>query len=460
MRNTHHHHHHHPTVGQLSLSQRARNNNNNNNSTSSANSTTATLVVPQRVQLVQTVNIDYFPVQNQVVSGNDDNGFCFTEVFRTQEVVRTQFLNSATTRDRFLQAPNHHQISSHCYGGPSQSQAQAQAQAQANPIFNHGNNTNPVHHHNIGYQYNNNQCFNGSKGYNNSSHYQYAANPSHVFHQNPSQSSSSSSSRLRLIESDEHGEDEEVIVFDVQPMNVDLFSSENDPIFPDTQRKQKRKQKQKQKRKQKHSPPPPPPPSSPSSPPSHEDDDYDDDDADFNVDEEELKELEEEEEELDEDLEDCDLESSDGRTHSLPYRKYGPYTCPKCKKVFKTSQLFAAHMGSHYKYESKAQRKRRLLAKYGLSKYLEMVKPRNNNGVIMTRIMVTTPHHDQNRYNKKRSRLHRRLANNNNNNNDNNVGVGSVRVGDDDDDDDERKQQVLEDIKFEGLFLDVKIKEE
>lgn len=52
----------------------------------------------------------------------------------------------------------------------------------------------------------------------------------------------------------------------------------------------------------------------------------------------------------------------DGRTHSLPYEKYGPYTCPKCENVFDSSQKFAAHVSSsHYKNETlqeKAQRYR------------------------------------------------------------------------------------------------------
>ncbi|EOA29678.1 hypothetical protein CARUB_v10015875mg [Capsella rubella] len=53
----------------------------------------------------------------------------------------------------------------------------------------------------------------------------------------------------------------------------------------------------------------------------------------------------------------------DGRTHSLPYEKYGPYTCPKCNGVFDTSQKFAAHMSSHYKTETKEEREQRLRAK-------------------------------------------------------------------------------------------------
>ncbi|EEF34255.1 hypothetical protein RCOM_0146500 [Ricinus communis] len=54
----------------------------------------------------------------------------------------------------------------------------------------------------------------------------------------------------------------------------------------------------------------------------------------------------------------------DGRTHSLPHEKYGPYTCPKCRNVFSVSQTFAAHMLTHYKNESSDQRKKRLAAKY------------------------------------------------------------------------------------------------
>lgn len=54
----------------------------------------------------------------------------------------------------------------------------------------------------------------------------------------------------------------------------------------------------------------------------------------------------------------------DGRTHSLPCKKYGPYKCPRCLRVFDTSQFFAAHMGSHYRSESTAERRRRQAAKY------------------------------------------------------------------------------------------------
>nr|ACU24004.1 unknown [Glycine max] len=54
----------------------------------------------------------------------------------------------------------------------------------------------------------------------------------------------------------------------------------------------------------------------------------------------------------------------DGRMHSYPYKKNGPYTCPKCGHVFETSQRFAAHVSSsHYKYETKSERKKRLMAK-------------------------------------------------------------------------------------------------
>ncbi|KAL1215995.1 hypothetical protein V5N11_008940 [Cardamine amara subsp. amara] len=53
----------------------------------------------------------------------------------------------------------------------------------------------------------------------------------------------------------------------------------------------------------------------------------------------------------------------DGRTHSLPYEKYGPYTCPKCNGVFDSSQKFAAHMPSHYKNETRKEKIQRFHAK-------------------------------------------------------------------------------------------------
>lgn len=54
----------------------------------------------------------------------------------------------------------------------------------------------------------------------------------------------------------------------------------------------------------------------------------------------------------------------DGRTHSLPYEKYGPYTCPKCNNVFDTSQKFAAHISSvHYKNETVEEKAKRYNAR-------------------------------------------------------------------------------------------------
>lgn len=48
---------------------------------------------------------------------------------------------------------------------------------------------------------------------------------------------------------------------------------------------------------------------------------------------------------------------------SVPYKKNGPYTCPRCNQVFATSQKFAAHTTSHYKYETKDEKKKRLSSK-------------------------------------------------------------------------------------------------
>ncbi|KAL5066660.1 hypothetical protein RYX36_017547 [Vicia faba] len=53
----------------------------------------------------------------------------------------------------------------------------------------------------------------------------------------------------------------------------------------------------------------------------------------------------------------------DGRMHSLACKKYGPYICPKCNQVFVTSQKFASHASSHYKFESKEERKKRYMAR-------------------------------------------------------------------------------------------------
>ncbi|OAY54636.1 hypothetical protein MANES_03G090200v8 [Manihot esculenta] len=62
----------------------------------------------------------------------------------------------------------------------------------------------------------------------------------------------------------------------------------------------------------------------------------------------------------------------DGRTHSLPHKKHGPYTCPRCLKVFLTSQNFAAHTTTHYKHETLDERRKRWAAKYR-KKYLHFV---------------------------------------------------------------------------------------
>lgn len=54
----------------------------------------------------------------------------------------------------------------------------------------------------------------------------------------------------------------------------------------------------------------------------------------------------------------------DGKTHSLPHKKYGPYTCPKCYQVLATSQKFASHVTSnHYKFDSPEERKKRYISK-------------------------------------------------------------------------------------------------
>ncbi|ANM61789.1 C2H2-like zinc finger protein [Arabidopsis thaliana] len=78
----------------------------------------------------------------------------------------------------------------------------------------------------------------------------------------------------------------------------------------------------------------------------------------------------------------------DGRIHSLPYKKYGPYTCPKCNSIFDTSQKFAAHMSSHYKSETNKERAQRFRArnkrkyrKLNLEVYGESQKIKQEDGV-------------------------------------------------------------------------------
>ncbi|RHN69194.1 putative transcription factor C2H2 family [Medicago truncatula] len=55
---------------------------------------------------------------------------------------------------------------------------------------------------------------------------------------------------------------------------------------------------------------------------------------------------------------------NDGRIHSLPHKKYGPYPCSKCNKIFETSQKFANHVSSsHCKFESEEDRKKRYISR-------------------------------------------------------------------------------------------------
>lgn len=52
----------------------------------------------------------------------------------------------------------------------------------------------------------------------------------------------------------------------------------------------------------------------------------------------------------------------DGRIHSLPHRKYGPYTCPKCSATFDTSQKFASHaLTNHHNKETEEEKKKRYM---------------------------------------------------------------------------------------------------
>lgn len=53
------------------------------------------------------------------------------------------------------------------------------------------------------------------------------------------------------------------------------------------------------------------------------------------------------------DEKDRDL-GKDGKTHNICHKKFNPYICLKCKKVCKTSQVFASHVHTtHYSFETK-----------------------------------------------------------------------------------------------------------
>ncbi|XP_058773332.1 uncharacterized protein LOC131647462 [Vicia villosa] len=73
----------------------------------------------------------------------------------------------------------------------------------------------------------------------------------------------------------------------------------------------------------------------------------------------------------------------DGRIHSLPFKKYGPYTCPKCYKVLNTSKKFASHVAStHYKFESEEERKKRYMFKMQKRSNLRIQKPNDETTTI------------------------------------------------------------------------------
>ncbi|RYQ95257.1 hypothetical protein Ahy_B08g090324 [Arachis hypogaea] len=62
-------------------------------------------------------------------------------------------------------------------------------------------------------------------------------------------------------------------------------------------------------------------------------------------------------------IDDAINDGEDGRIQNLPYKKNRPYSCSKCMLVFEISQKFVAHISSHYKPKSKAQRNKRQMAK-------------------------------------------------------------------------------------------------
>ncbi|KAL9237714.1 hypothetical protein vseg_012230 [Gypsophila vaccaria] len=52
------------------------------------------------------------------------------------------------------------------------------------------------------------------------------------------------------------------------------------------------------------------------------------------------------------------------RSKNQPYKKYGPYSCPKCEDTFLNANSYAAHVQTHYRDESPNERKKRREAKF------------------------------------------------------------------------------------------------
>ncbi|EXB29005.1 hypothetical protein L484_018421 [Morus notabilis] len=274
-----------------------------------------TCLVPQRIQLVETVNIDYFPSQNQAISSVGPLGgqVCVTEVVRTREIVRTQLINSASTRDRFL-VPNNHG-----YNSWINDQGQTHLQNQANhSTFTETQPFIDAYCPNTITQ-SSSHCFHNTK---------YEEFNTHVQESNYIIGDNTSSDPQPLSVYFPH-ETKRPIPTD----NHDFYESRDFPFTEYCSRYNR----------------------------------VFHDQGENNI--------------SDQDDDDEDNFMGDGRTHSLPYKKYGPYTCPRCKGVFTTSQTFAAHVGSHYKSESAEERRKRHLAKYG-KKHLRLVKSRNEVNIV------------------------------------------------------------------------------
>lgn len=75
---------------------------------------------------------------------------------------------------------------------------------------------------------------------------------------------------------------------------------------------------------------------------------------------------------------------NDGRIRCLPRKKNEPYICSKCNSELATPQKFAAHVSSaHYKYETKTEKKQRVMAKFrGKTRDLRLVKVKEGLTVV------------------------------------------------------------------------------
>lgn len=266
-------------------------------------------LVPQRIQVVQTVSIDYLPLQNPSILSIGAVG----GQVRVIEVVRTQLIDSTSTRERFLGANHGSGVWINQGETHFQSQANHSAFAETQPFSGVSRYQN--RNHDVVHSYVSSNCPNVTQS------------SGHYFHNSTSEPYNPHVQTPNSTTGDNND------FSDPEPLDVYFPPGVNNPN------------------------------------PTQDDESQES----GNNHDQGLNNICDDQEEY-------EIEG-DGRTHSMPYKKYGPYTCPRCNKILVTSQLFAAHIGSHYRNETSEQRRKRQLVRYG-KKHLRLVKSRDEISIV------------------------------------------------------------------------------